>query len=73
MLVAVVAEVLGGVAVLLAALLVVGVLVTVRLVARGRPSQPKPVRHPVSRVQGRNLRAWQGSVLREIRRGGHRH
>lgn len=63
-------HVLDFVAVLLGAAVVLGIVVTVVLVVRGRPSQAPQSRRPHNRVQGRSLRGWQASVLREIRRAG---
>ncbi len=46
-----------------------GIVVTVILVARGRPAQP-PSRRGLPKSYGRSMRAWQSGVLRDIRRRG---
>jgi hypothetical protein len=53
--------------------LVVGVAVTVALVARDRPAQPARKHPDPYRVRGRSMRGWQASALREIRRAGRQH
>jgi len=59
------AALVGAVGIGLLALIVV----TVALVARGRPAQP-PRRRGLPKSYGRNMRAWQAGVLRDIRRRG---
>lgn len=46
------------------------IVVTVVLVARGRPPRPSGTLPDRYRVRGRSMAGWQRSAIREIRRAG---
>jgi len=52
---------------------VLGIVITVVLVARDRPAQPVRKHPDPYRVRGRSIRGWQNSAIREIRRAGRQH
>jgi hypothetical protein len=57
----------------LALVVVIGIVITVVLVARDRPAQPVRKHPDPYRVRGRSIRGWQHSAIREIRRAGRQH
>jgi hypothetical protein len=52
---------------------VLGIVITVVLVARDRPAQPVRKHPDPYWVRGRSIRGWQNSAIREIRRAGRQH
>jgi hypothetical protein len=67
------AHIIGVVAIVIGAIVVIAIVATIVMVARNRPQQPARTHPDPYRVRGRSMRGWQASAIREIRRAGRQH